>query len=420
MAKKQDKFFLSDRISDDDERDDLTLQNEAAAAHAALQPDYEKLNAQKAKSFTVFKDSRGRDRWAAITTTAYQDKDGEWIGTKAIRGVVEAGDRGAPRGPLRFWHVPGIDLGDCDYQATAYGDRFLIESGTFRNPAAARIGAKAAARGYQMSPGFLHTHREPVGGLYEHIALFERSMVPPGRAANPGTSFITKGDRMLTDEKKKEFEALAGDAEGRALLEGLLAQAATTVKSNDDAGAVYKDAPAWAQALITRVEAFEERLKAMPPMAADEAAATDDDLAALETEEADDGGMDDEAFADLLVQKLVAALGPMLDLEKKVAGYLDSMKGMLQPVQQKDDARAKEIADLQARLKDLEGGQPRVRTSLASEVWGQLSGVQVTKEQAGAITAKTPAGGDMPQNLTPQEQGAWNLIWGDNGTMPQG
>lgn len=384
-----------------------------------------------APSFAVFKDAAGRDRWAAITTTAYQDKDGEWIGTKAIKGVVAAGDAGAPRGPLRFWHVPGLDLGDCDYQASAFDDRFLIESGTFRNPTAARIGQKAAARGYQMSPGFLHSHREPLGGLYEHIALFERSMVPPGRAANPGTSFITKGDRMLTDEKKKEFEALAGDAEGRALLEGLLAQAATTVKANDDAGAVYKDAPAWAQALITRVEAFEERLKAFPPkppadtvpMDPEDDPALGGDSGADEDMEGDTGdgmGMDDEGFADLLVQKLMAALGPMLDLEKKVAGYLDSMKGMLQPVAQKDDARAQEIAALNARLKELEGVQPRARTSFANEVWGSLSGVPVTKEQAKAITAQTPAGGDMPQNLTPQEQGAWNLIWGDNGTMPQG
>lgn len=375
------------------------------------------------KSFAVFKDAAGRARWAAITTTAYQDKDSEWIGTKAIRGVVAAGDAGAPRGPLRFWHVPGLDLGDCDYQATAFGDRFLLESGTFRGPTAARIGQKAAARGYQMSPGFLHTRREPLGGLYEHIALFERSFVPPGRAANPGTSFITKGDRMLTDEKKKEFEALAGDEEGRALLEGLLAQAATTVKANDGAGAVYKDAPPWAQALVTRLDGLEERLKAFPPKAAPAAAMDPEDDPALGGDSGvDEGaegeppldtgggadGMDDQAFAAMLADAVAAKLGPMLDLEKKLVGYLNEMKGMVQPAT-KDDERARQLGALDARLKELEGGQPR---SLASGVWGQLSGTPVTKEQATQLAAK-PAGA-VPAGISdPVEVDAYRLIFGE-------
>lgn len=371
---------------------------------------------QTAKAFSVFKDSSGRDRWAAITTTAYQDKDEEWIGTKAIRGVVEAGDAGAPRGPLRFWHVPGLDLGDCDYQTTAFGDRFLIESGTFRSPAAARIGQKAAARGYQMSPGFLHTRREPLGGLYEHIALFERSFVPPGRAANPYTRLLTKGDRMLTDEKKKEFEALAGDTEGRALLESLLGQAATTVKANDDAGAVYKDAPAWAQALVARLDGLEERLKAFPPAAAvDEEAAATDDLAALETETAamdEPAGMDDEGFATMLADRIVKAIAPLFDIEKKMRGMVDELKGTLTPMATKDDERVQQLGAIDARLKELEGTQPRAHTSLASGVWGQLSGTPVTKEQAAQLAAK-PAG-EIPAGISdPIEADAYRLIFGE-------
>ncbi len=372
-----------------------------------------------APSLIVFKDAHGVDRWAAITTTAYQDKDQEWISCKAIRAVVAAGDASGERGPLRFWHVPGLDLGDCDYQAALDGGRLLLESGTFRSKAAARIGQKAAQLGYQMSPGFLHTRKEPRGGIFDHIALFERSFVPPGRASNPYTRLLTKEVRMLTDEKRKEFEALAGDDEGRALLQSLLATAQATTKAADEAGAVYKDAPAWATALIGRIDALEATVKApMPPVEMEEAGATEeaDGLAELDADlglgdEPVDEGMDDGAFADMIVEKLVAALGPMLELEKKMTGYLGEMKTMLQPspaMQQKDDARVKAVEAIDARLKELEGGQPR---SMNVSAWHQLTGIPVTKEQAQAITAKQA--NEVPAGLSEQEQGAYTLIFGD-------
>lgn len=387
---------------------------------------------RRTKGFAVFKDASGADRWASITTTAYQDKDQEWISRKAIQAVVAAGDAGTPRGPLRFWHVPGLDLGDCDYQAALGDGRMLLESGTFRSKAAARIGQAAATRGYQMSPGFVHTHKEPRAGVYDHIALFERSFVPPGRASNPYTRLLTKEIRMLTDEKRKEFEALAGDDEGRALLTQLLAQAETTTKAADRAGAVYKDAPEWAQDLARRLDALEVTIKApMSPESMMEAGdtETDDGMAEMDAETDPDAAgdlMDDEGFADLIVQKLMAAIGPMLELEKKVAGYLDNMKGMLQPVAAKDDARAKEIAELKAvaeagaragaalaeRLKALEGEQPRAARSLHAGIWGDLTGITVTKEQADALTAQPP--GTAPAGLNdPAEIGAYKLIFGN-------
>ncbi|HEY5990030.1 MAG TPA: hypothetical protein VIV12_27140, partial [Streptosporangiaceae bacterium] len=115
-------------------------------------------------TFTVFKDAHGADRWLAITTTAYEDRDSEIISTKAIGKAVAIGDTSGQRGPLRYWHVPGMDIGDCDFQAQGGpGGRFLIESGTFRNPAYARLGAAMAVKGYQMSPGFVHPRSQPAG-----------------------------------------------------------------------------------------------------------------------------------------------------------------------------------------------------------------------------------------------------------------
>lgn len=374
-------------------------------------------------SFAVFKDASGVDRWAAITTTAYQDKDQEWISCKAIQGVVAAGDAGAPRGPLRFWHVPGLDLGDCDYQAALGDGRLLLESGTFRSKAAARIGAEAARRGYQMSPGFVHTRQEPRGGVFDHIALFERSFVPPGRASNPYTRLLTKETRMLTDEKRKEFETLAGDSEGRALLQSLLAQAETTTKAADAAGAVYKDAPPWAQDLARRLGALETTVKApMPAEEMVEAGATEmadgvEELAEEPMDEAAGDLLDDEGFADLIVSKLLAQLGPLLELEKKMAGWAGEIKAGLPQMQQqfaqKDDARAQEIADLRERLKALEGDQPR-RHSLTAGVWGDLTGtgIPVTKEQAAVLAVQQPQQ-QAPAGLNGAEADAYRLIFGN-------
>lgn len=416
----------------------------AARANEDLRPEYERISAQKprikrkeAPSFTVFKDASGHDRWAAITTTAYQDKDQEWISRKAIRSVVAAGDSGAPRGPLRFWHVPGLDLGDCDYQAALGDGRMLLESGTFRSKAAARIGAEAARRGYQMSPGFVHTRQEPRGGVFDSIVLFERSFVPPGRASNPYTRLLTKERRMLTKEKREEFEALAGDTDGRALLQQLLSQAETKTKELDHAGAIYKDAPPWAQALIARLDALETTVKApMPPAEMVEAGDTeaDDGMAEMEAETmADEPSdlLDDEGFADMIVTKLMAAIGPMLELEKKMTGYLGEMKAMLQPQTAKDDARAKEIAELKAvaeagaragaalaeRLKSLEGDQPRAArgASMHAQVWESIAGagIPVTKEQAAVLA--TQQANQPPAGLNgPIEIAAHKALWGDS------
>lgn len=329
-----------------------------ARRRAALRP-----TKKTASTFTVFKDASGADRWVSVTTTAYQDKDAEWISRKAIGRAVADGDAGQPRGPLRFWHVPGLDFGDCDYQATAQDGRFLIESGTCRSPRHAAVVKAAAAKGYQMSPGFFHPRTEPRAGVFDHIVIFERSFVPPGRASNPFTRLMTKDTRMLTDEKKKEFATLAGDAEGRAFLDGLLAEVATTDKAAQQA-ATFKDAPPWAQALAARLDALEATVKApMPPEEMAEAGETE--LADAEAElmddgmdAADDGPILGPADVQLIAEAVVAALGPQLDLEKKMVGYLGEMKTLLAPQAAKDDERA-------ARMKALEDAQTQIAAQLA-------------------------------------------------------
>lgn len=323
-------------------------------------------NIKTAGGFAVFKDAAGRERWTAITSSAYEDQDREIITVKGLAHMVAVGDRTGQRGPLRYWHVPGFDLGDCDFQATTADGRFLIESGTFRSKAAADLGRRAAAHGWQMSPGFSHPPHEPYPavvsgrpvGLYDHPIPFERSICPPQRASNPYTRFITKEHAMLTEEKRKALEALAPD-----LLDSLLAQVETQKSAADDAGAVYKDAPAWAQALIARIDALEatKTVKAdMPPPEMVEAGATELADGAMEEAaepepEMDDGPLLTEADLSAIAQAVVAALAPALDIEKKMRGYVDEMKGMLGGGLATKDAA---IAELTTRVGALEGDQP--------------------------------------------------------------
>jgi hypothetical protein len=326
--------------------------------------------------FAVFKDARGAQRWLSITTSAYQDRDGEWITMKAMQGAVDLADRTGYRGPLRFWHVPGLDVGDCDYQAITDNGRFLIESGTFRSAAAARIGMAAAQKGYQMSPGFVHPPSEPQDGAYHHIALFERSFVPPGRASNPYTAFHTHKERpMLTDEKRKEFESLAADPEGMQLLESLLSQAQRTDKEAQAQQATFKDAPAWAQSLIQQVQDLDARLTdAMTPP--EDAAITEkaaDGTNDGDAEDMQDGGADEssepqyvgdmtpEDFTALIVDAIKAALGG----SPPAAAATDTAQ-----TAQKDDTLAHlrtQLAQQEQRLKELEGEQPSQRGYRASQ-----------------------------------------------------
>ena len=365
----------------------------------------------------VFKDASGAQRWLAITTSAYQDRDGEWITMKAMRGAVDLAERTGYRGPLRFWHVPGLDLGDCDYQAITDNGRFLIESGTFRSEAAARIGMAAAAKGYQMSPGFVHPPMEPDAGAFHHIAIFERSFVPPGRASNPYTAFHThKEQRMLTDEKKKEFASLAADPEGMALLESLLSQAQRTDKEAQDRQAVYKEAPAWAQALVAEVATLKAAMppqlaKAQPPaktpQPADAGSAPEDESTELEDqldggqdegqEDAEEasgdyvGDMSPTEFMGLLQSAISDALQPIiksLDIAGKMGDHVNELKTMIGGQQQaaaaqKDDTLAQmqeRISALDASLKELQGDQPHATGFRPS----QSDATVVTKEAADA------------------------------------
>lgn len=380
------------------------------------------------KSFTVFKDSSGADRWIARTTTAFEDRDGEVISTKALE-VSAASD--AARGPLRWWHsgrpdplnagAPwgvGIDLGWCDFAAT-HG-RTLIESGTFKSAAIARAVAEHADK-LELSPGFFHAAAEPdAAGVFHHIRIFERSLVPTwaGRASNYYTGLKVQGGTM--DQKK--IEALQTLGLPEATIKELLGEAQQAEKSADADNVRYKesrpvvdffrqffageqattkDAPTTTitttnavadeppdplialKAQLDVVVAELAALKAAPPIGADAEDAAEapetpgetpdaEDLAEAPEEDAGGLTLSPEDLA-AIGQAVGAALEPLIGamgITQKLDGHMGELKSMLGGfAKQKDDGEAEKATHItalkaaidqqQAALAELLGDTPR-------------------------------------------------------------
>lgn len=316
---------------------------------------------QKDFSFRVFKDASGHYRWVAQSSTAFEDRDKEIVSTKALEDDCRFADSTGTYGPLRWWHTPGLDLGDCDFNAM-HG-RVLIESGTFRSPVIAQKVAQAAPQ-LEISLGFFHLPTEPdADGVFHHIRRFERSLVPRGKASNRYTAFTVK-ETVPMDETKIAYlrtELKFSDAQ----IAEIQATAAATEKAAIEQHAAFKaDEPAELPDVVINGITY----KAFPPKPADEATPVE---AVVEEDAMDDMPMDEEPADDTALtlssgdlaaigeaigaqlQGIAAQIMGALDLEKKVAGHV---QGLMAPFQAQKDAtdaeKAEQIAQLQTALKD--------------------------------------------------------------------
>jgi hypothetical protein len=201
----------------------------------------EEAQSEREASLSVFKDASGRYRWILLSSTAHRDRDGEIVSTKALAQDVIRADADKDYGPLRWWHIPGADIGDCDFNALS--GRMLVESGTFRSEVIGEAVYKAQDS-LQASLGFRHPITEPDHEkVYHNIRRFERSLTPRGRAANPFTMLVVKqGGKTMEDEKLAEFKAMFGHIKDD-VVQGVLAQIQATQKAAD-AVAAYKEAEA--------------------------------------------------------------------------------------------------------------------------------------------------------------------------------
>jgi len=189
----------------------------------------------EATSLSVFKDASGRYRWVLFSSNAFADRVGEIVSTKALENDVDRADADGNYGPLRWWHVPGLDIGDCDFNAV-HG-RTLVESGTFRDEAVGAAIAKEAD-GLQASIGFYGT--PDADGTFHQIRRFERSLLPSGRACNALTKLFVHQEEDVTTLKEKlgVFTTMLGSKEKA---EQVIAEVERIEKEADTAGVAFKE-----------------------------------------------------------------------------------------------------------------------------------------------------------------------------------
>lgn len=360
---------------------------------------------KKKKEFSVFKDAKGRYRWVMVSSTAFRDRDGEIVSIKALEDDVAASDLTGIYGPLRWWHVPGLDIGDCDYRCVV--GKSLLESGTFRDDRIAEKIAQSAGQ-LQASIGFIHGAQDPDNdNVYHTIRTFERSLVPLGRAANPFTRLVVKEKVMLTTEKEQVLRATVGNAQA----DELLAAIRTTEKSAEEAGVAYKQAPpppptlAWVngawqtwsgtqwQTISVKATTepeppepeeepvIEEEEKAEPPLDEGAEEAPVDDTVYV-------GDMTPEAFTNLLAAAFQQAIAPMMEavnVEAKMRGALDEMKSMVGTYTAKKD-------DEQAKLTEVQVKQSELVLDLEQRIQGLETTLKEAREQLAELRGEQPKG----------------------------
>jgi hypothetical protein len=291
----------------------------------------------KESSLEIFKDADGKLRWITYSSSAYQDKDKEIVSQKALAGAAEDMRRAKAYGPLRWWHVPGADFGPCDF--SALHERILVETGTFADE---EIGQslKEHADELEVSIGFTHPKDQPdADGIFDKVNIFERSLLPKGKASNHLTAFNVK-EVSVDKDKQAELEAKIGKDKAQAILDG----AAAKRKEADEKDARYK-------------------AKAMSDM-------TEDDVAAMMTK----------------------ALAPYLKEVKELKDALAAGKGEKDSQLTEAEAREKEHTE---RLKAIETGLTAALAGVAELKGEQPRAALHRPSQDGKIVGEANAQGQI-------------------------
>lgn len=142
------------------------------------------------ETFGTFK-ALGDGTWIACYTNNFEDLEGEIISKDAhLRYLarLKAGDVDYPE--LWVYHLKGTRIGQATH-IDYYGDHMMIAIGTFDDTPH----AKEAEKSYQgledleLSHGFWYPSWAFKEGVYDDYTTYEITVLPPGAAANPYTSY---------------------------------------------------------------------------------------------------------------------------------------------------------------------------------------------------------------------------------------
>jgi hypothetical protein len=203
--------------------------------------------------FTI-KQVDGRYRWVDITSTAFLDQDEEIVSRSALEKVAQkaSGDLG----PLRFWHIDGLDVGSCDTRL--YDGVCLIESGLWQDDplsTAMRKAVEDRPEDWAISCGFYSLQdeipAEPINGVrvkrvFHEIDLVERSLLPREYSSNRFTCIHSRGAAPIDMTQGVIMDKAKRDLLVSLIGEDLTSQIATQAdqlndKAANDPAAVIKE-----------------------------------------------------------------------------------------------------------------------------------------------------------------------------------
>lgn len=178
-------------------------------------------------------------RWVSFSSNAFEDIEGELFTTKALEDAVAWADATGERGPLRLFHVPGADIGHVDFQGVK--GRVLIESGTFADTplgaAAEKYFKEHRDVPHGVSIGYIYRIGDEKDATYDWLRFRERSVCPPGTAANPWTEFKLGGGNDMNAVK----EGFLKDVLGPELAKSVIETAEARTKELEEAGIRFKE-----------------------------------------------------------------------------------------------------------------------------------------------------------------------------------
>lgn len=334
----------------------------------------------------VLKDSSGAYRWVTYSSNVFEDREREIVSGDALMGAVHRMDTRKQYGPARWWHVgevlfkdltdwesvyagDGLDVGECDFSEQHNG--ILVESGTFKDAIVGEAFAEIAARdGLEVSIGFTHPANQPIDGVYKDIAIFERSFLPVGRAANSrtGVSVITNKEQkmnQISGFKKTALKTLLGNRSDAvfAILDG----ADGVQKEALAAGARFKEDGSLEPAIAANVAGDSEEGKA-----AGDAPPTDPNADPNADPANDPNAPTGDFLGDMSIEDFKAL---QTELNTPLVQAITSLAEMMGSASKSADAATTKAYDgvkaalneFQKRLKSLEGDAPSNSVYRASE-----------------------------------------------------
>lgn len=316
------------------------VKSEAKKIIAPLQGDSSK---ESECGFKVYKEASGELRWLSISSTSFKDRDRQYMSQKGLEQAVAWNDQRGEYGPLRFWHLDGVDIGDCDF-SMMHG-KVLLESGTFRKKEWGESIANNPDIG-GVSIGFKHPENEPKSGVFENFLITERSIMPRGKESNLFTGFTIKENDMNASNLVKISSLVSTFGEDEALK--ILESAKAVEKDAEDQGHTFKESFDYQTATPDEIIAYGELKK----KEAKEAAEAERVAAEAESKE-EEVSLDVEGLKELIVATVKEAIAAMIPAEKET----------VETEKEAGPDLLSQIETLKKELKELKGDAPRANGS---------------------------------------------------------